>query len=36
MTVMTRRMLGAGVVALVFAASMAAAQTPPIAHTRHD
>jgi hypothetical protein len=30
MTVMTRRMLGAGVVALVFAASIAAAQTPPL------
>ena len=28
MTVMTRRMLGASVVALVFAASIAAAQTP--------
>jgi hypothetical protein len=30
MTVMTRRMLGAGAVALVFAASIAAAQTPPL------
>ena len=30
MTVMTRRMLGAGALALVFAASIAAAQTPPL------
>jgi hypothetical protein len=30
MTVMTRRMLGASVVALVFAASVAVAQTPPL------